>query len=213
MNKVCANTFVGLLCVLIMCPPIATAQVNGLDLNDAQMQKTIRTQYAGSPNLPDGIAYISIARMISDLNANDPETAELLVMDKMALELDAARKLVASMVASLNEFNARMTERGREIACENGIPRAFGDDAFSLLDATDDASDTLSEQHLVEFKETLDGDTTARLQNWMNVSKRSINHTKFDQKELALKGGVSNIDAELSALCTALEQSKGGPNR
>jgi hypothetical protein len=196
-----------------MYPLFAIAQVNGVDLNDPEMQKAIRGQYVGSPNLPDGIAYISTLRMIADLNADDPETAEALIVDKMGLEIDAAREFAASLVASLEEFDARMDKRGGDIACDNGVPRAFGDDAFLLLDAIDDVSDAVSQQHFVEFKQTLGNNTAARLQAWVNASKRNINHIKFDQKKLALQTGISNVDAELSALCNALEQAKGGSKR
>lgn len=194
------------LLTLTICPAFVGAQeVNGENLDEPGLRDAIRTRYVNSPNLPDGITFVSTLRLTNGLNSDHPDGAEAMVIQNMGIDAERAKKLISQMNEALKKYESDFYDHSREIACENGTPKAAGDQVFEQLDAFDDEEAALSEQYYTSFLATLDEDTAARFQQWLDYQKLSIEHVTFDHKEMASHMGVRNVDSEIATLCAQLE--------
>jgi len=172
------------------------AQPNG------DMSSAARANFDGSPNLPDGIAFVHTMRFINDLSESS-SLATSFIQSRMGLKGDDATAFVELQLVALEEYESDLITSMLSVACENGVARATGYSGFELLNAVDDAGDALAEQHLSEFRKTLDTDTEERFQQMLDMRKLKISHTTFDYRKMPELMGKDNVDQELASLCSS----------
>ena len=190
--------------------PNSVPGAEALDLSNEEFANVARTSYSNSPQLPDGIAFITTIRAITIINGEEPASAEGMVMLRMGLDLDSAQKIITSMQIARDEYDSEVRNLIAEMGCDYGVPKVEGEPVFSLLESIDDAKDELATDHLVVFQEKLDANTAARFQLWLQKRKLSVVHINFNHKELAKVVGNTNVDAEMTTLCSELSQSAVG---
>ncbi len=165
------------------------------------MGKTIRQQYAESPDLPDGVAFLTIIRSVASA---DVEDSDFTIRRNTGYDADSAEVLREKMISALSSYEKAFNEQSEKILCENGTPRRSGDDVFVDLEQVDDTADALADQHLAMFMAGLDDDASARLTQWIGMQKLNVVHTLVDHKELALMVGKASVDNEAAAICARL---------
>jgi hypothetical protein len=164
------------------------------------MGKTIRRQYVESPDLPDGVAFLTIIRSI----ASTEEDSDFLIQRNMGYDAASAKALREEMISVLSSYEKALDQQGEEILCVNGVPRRNGDAAFADLENIDDSADALADQYLAKFVAGMDDESAGRFAQWIRIQKQNVVHTLVDHKELALMAGKTNVDNDVAAICARL---------
>ena len=191
---------------------LASNGTNAQDLEDSAAAKKVRVKYVHSPLLPDGIAFASTLRMLNLIHSHDPHSAFTWVWSNTGLDGEEAQELINLMLSTKKELDDQIDNRSREIGCELGVPRAVGEQVFSLLESMDDSRDILGSESLIAFKGKLDTETAARFQQWLDQRKVDITHVKTNHREVFESTGTSP-DAMIAGICDALEQRAEGEQK
>jgi len=195
------------------------ASFTSLNLAQAQavteedIAEAYRSNYSNSTSLPDGVAFVATLRMLKAIALENPEFAVNLVESEMGLATDSAKLLTDSLLVALEQFDAVESEAVRKAACDHGIPKATGREAFELLDSVDDAREAAAERYLLAFETTLTGDAKSRFRQWLDYRKLNTTHVTYGHKKMAALHGRFNLDGEIAALCNMVEQEHAARNR
>jgi len=173
------------------------------DTSAPRIADSARATYDHSPDLPNGIAFISTIDHLSQIEDASPEMGLRQVIKHMELEAEEAQALFDQMLAALARYERAASDMEAGIFCADGAPKANGSDAFRLVEIFEDATDGLAEQHAYEFKQGLDTRTAVKFQQWLNVRKTQTVHVKLNHVELAQNTPNASIDGYLTTACAA----------
>ncbi len=183
-----------------------SAQVNGIDLNQPSSKELIRREFRGSPDLPDGLAFLNILSLVSALTNEAPDEATDLVASNLELAKPEAENLIPYLIASHNEFQSETYSIMMRVGCDEGVPKKVGDRAFDLLDAMDDARASAADSHFQQFMLKFDTHTASAIQEWVDRAKLQVTHVAIDHRKMAARVGATDIDERLSDLCIGLQR-------
>lgn len=196
--------------LLVSCASISFAQ--GLDLDDPEVAKTIRSQYVYSPLLPDGSAFYNTLLMLNAMHSEIPKTADAWIQSEMGLDGEASQEFLWLMLDTLDSLDTNIKNFTQQTLCEAGIPKAVGDEIYPLFESIDDAREDLASDSLRIMRGQIDTDLGARLQQWLDKRKLNIAQVNFDYKKMYERKGAS-VDARLAAICNQLTRATGGNNK
>ena len=100
----------------------------------------------------------------------------------------------------LQDIAADIKKANANLACKDGVPVAYNEDVYAVLQEMYGIRIAVVEQYYEEMKASLDVDAAASLQQFMDRSKLSIGYKEIDFAKAAEKSGRFN-GAALSRYC------------
>jgi len=178
----------------------------------ADVARTIRAEYHGTADLPDGLAFYVKMNSLSAMNSEDRESAISSVQYGMGLSPAESEQFLDHLLETLDLLKLDQDNVTRDLACNPSRSPPTGDEVFSVFEAMDDAMTTLGARYLASLKNELGRENSARLQRWVETGKYSIGSISFRQKE-AWKQTGGNADERLAAICNGLNARPEDPPR
>ena len=149
---------------------------------------TVRARYRGSPDLPDGVAFHSTLRILNHfVESDDEESAVEWMAQELKLTTGQAEVFVKQAVTTLQNIDADIKTANANLACKDGIPVAYNEDVYAVLQQMYGISIQVAERHFEQMKSSLEPDTAALLQQFIDERKLNIGYTELDLEKAATK--------------------------
>jgi len=168
-----------------------------------EIARTIRAEYVGSADLPDGLAFYIMVSNLSAMNSEDREWAIGSVQEGMGLSPSESGQFLDDLLETLDSLKVDHDNITRELACAPSRPPLARAEIYPVFEAMDDAWTTLGARYLAITRNELGQENSARLQGWVESSKFSITHVTFRNKERWEQTGGNPYEA-LRAICDGL---------
>ena len=161
----------------------------------------VRFSYQGSPELPDGIAFrLTLISLNHEVENGNLQDAVWWMAKELKLPTDQAEAFVNQAVATLQNIDADIKKANANLACKDGIPIAYNEDVYAVLQEMYGIEIAVANQHYEELKASLDADTAVLLQKFIDKRKLNIVYKEIDFAKAAEKSGRFD-GAALSSYC------------
>jgi len=176
----------------------AQAQMNEPD-------EFVRAKHDRSSSLPIGISFNAILNSIELLESDDPEFAMNYVAIKLGVNEDTAKTVKALLLNTHEDIKADIKSAHRDLACDSGVPKVAGDEAFAVLDQLDDVKEDVLERHLMGLYKQLDPAVAAALARWAEENKENVSYVTYDHKK-HLESRGHTAGPAIAGMCILLEE-------
>src|SRR5690606_2254606 len=166
----------------------------------------VRVKYDQTANLPDGLAFISTLRVLSEMSAIDTDSAIDLIQRGMGFSQDDAQSFLDLVLEMSRAYSADYDRQARLLFCSKEKPRPAGNNLYPLFEALDDSELPLGNKYLALIKAELSQDKAARFQAWLNSRKSNITLVRVRHKEHYEQLG-RDPDQTVYALCEHLDRT------
>jgi hypothetical protein len=192
-----------LMAVLATCAATSASQntlAQEIDFGNPEFERTIRVKYVNSPELPDGVAFTLIMQVLEALNEDSRSDTVETIQLEMKLDKKEAEQFLALMLNTQLSYTEEVHKRSMEMACSLGVPRAAGNDVYSLFERMDDAVDDLGTEYLSAIVDEIGEKKAINLHKWIDRQKVNVVAVRYKHKEYYERRGAS-ADAEIASIC------------
>lgn len=162
---------------------------------------TIRVKYERSPDLPDGVSFRSLLAMINHYVEIDREEFAIGWMaGELDITIDQASEFVDHAVMTLQNIDTDIKAEIAELACKDGMPVAYNEDAYPVLQQMAGIDISVTEEYLAGLKAGFDPHTALLLQKWVDEHKLYTTYVEIDYAKRAEKSD-SSTPPVLSVYC------------
>ena len=181
-------------------PPLANAQdPPGNTLPSAQ-------RYAGSSDLPNGIAFHMTLRTLNHFNTEfGPSDPASMVEAELKLSSVESHAFVSQALTTLYLINADVKAQTTRLACQFAGASVDKKDKYAALQQMYDIHKAIYDHYYDQTKASLDADTGERLQQWMDEAKLSTTYVEIDFEKADQQSGKDST-VTLSMLCRGANQ-------
>lgn len=169
-----------------------------------EVQAAVRQKWDKSPDLPDGLAFIEQAALVTaevhKIDAGDRTNAEFYFERTLDVSAAEAESIVTLMLNAFSDFETDVFNSAYSLSCSNGVPRAYNENAYTILETIDDTRVDIANRAYRGAKAELSDDTAGKFQEWLQETKANTVYTKVDYRKFDELTG-RNQSTTLSAIC------------
>lgn len=173
-------------------------------IDSPEVRASIRKEWKGSPDLPDGIAFVQQARLLQTAvaAAGDAQDASFHFRVQLGVTEDEGAKIYEQMLLGLKAYETETDAMTYSSACERGAPRAFNEDAYNVLESIDDAREGIAEKAYRSAIAELPAHVATAFSRWLQDQKKNLTYTKFDYAKFDQATG-RNQSVTLAQICNS----------
>lgn len=169
-----------------------------------EVQAAVRQKWDKSPDLPDGLAFIEQAALVTaevqKIDAGDRTNAEFYFERTLDVSASEAETIVTLMLNAFSDFETDTFDSAYSLSCSNGVPRAYNEDAYEILESIDDTRVDIASRSYRDAKAKLSDEAAGKFQEWLQETKANTVYTKVDYRKFDELTG-RNQSTTLSAIC------------
>ena len=183
--------FIKLVCGLLVVVNISAQQIE---------EDTYRYKVRHSPDVPDGITFASLLTMIQHYIEIDRRPMAVGWMaQELNLSIEDASEFVDSAIQTAAQIESDKISEYAEIACKDGIPVAYNEDVYPILQELYAVDLHVSERYLDQMKADLAPESANLLQKWVDDSKLNTTYIEMDYAKIAENN--TGFTPDLSMFC------------
>jgi hypothetical protein len=154
----------------------------------------LRTQFAGSPDLPTGIAFqtfLTLTNTTTVLEGTDPSGVDPGIMDLVSTALaipisKETKPIVESRVQLFRDADNSLRHEKRmarkQMLCSEDRGHRAKEQTYDLLNAVDDVQEVIAEKHYLLIANGLSPAEKKALDEYLNRMKGGISYSKVDER-------------------------------
>jgi len=152
-------------------------------ISSADTGDGVRSSYAGSTDLPDGIAFEAFLQVLDDQDDHILDYVATAIGTPMS---DETRRHIARRTEFFRNVRKALREEKEKITfqmlCHENRALRTKDETYSVLNDIDDIGETISTKHYLQTMSTLPAREREALQNFLDKKKTGIGYTKIDSR-------------------------------
>jgi hypothetical protein len=170
------------------------------NMSEEEFANSIRFEFANTDALPDGMSFTVSLKSLRVLSEEDPAIVTSYLMFGTGLSESDAEELGIELLALEKKFEIEKRRRRNELLCDNGVPRVYGDEVFTVFEQMDEISNAYSEEVFREFYESQSAEVKDGIRKWNDTAKLRTTVIRFKFKEHYAQTGGS-ADAVAARIC------------
>lgn len=201
---------IALLFALSLPPGFSAVADDGVAKTDDSIIMASKS-YAGSEDMPDGIAFYLIASII--VGPNDSRGLEVsgfpkgsetdgaeLIAEFAEIDDSASKRLFAGIAPSARELLRQSELEARKTACVPALSSWDSEKAVSVKNQLDDIREVVYEQHKIRAMNALDREDQKNFQKLLDAIKLASSYERIDYSQ-AYEGDLEGAKVSLLSYC------------
>lgn len=180
-----------------------TAEVNPGSPIDEDL---IRVSYHSSSDMPDEVAFNILLDGLEPMGAGE-EGDVAWIMQEMQIDQETANTVNTQLLNTRAAMRKEQFDTQKSIGCTSeNIPKFYGINAMAAMQDMEDSREVVAAKHLANLLQSLDGDLSTKLHDWIDNQKLRSSQVKYDHVEAYQRRGL-DADSVLAGICLKKESN------